>query len=158
MHLLFSFFLCGLICLSYIALSYLFTYFFESRAPRFHVSDIYAILGVAVYLLVVFYVTRHIPNDFWANRFLHAFGGGFAAYIICYLVARAQHLHVGPIKFLVFSCMVVTSLGVANELMELFLQINTHLVFADSITDTWLDLLSNSVGILLAAGILQLRS
>lgn len=46
-----------------------------------------------------------------------------------------------------------TALGVANELFEFLLQSTTHLVFSPTVTDTWLDLLSNTIGIGVAVSI-----
>ena len=108
-------------------------------------------------IIIAVFVTYNIPNEFWANRFLHAFGGGFLLYMICYSVMKDHQLTIDHFRFFVFSFLVVTSLGVANEMMELFLQTTTHLVFADSVTDTWLDLLSNIVGITLGAVLLSFK-
>ncbi len=73
------------------------------------------------------------------------------AFMVCFLVVKDSKLPVTKFQFLIFSALIATALGVANELLEFFLQHYFGFISAASVTDTWLDLLSNTVGILLAS-------
>ncbi|HEY4523134.1 MAG TPA: hypothetical protein VJK73_02050, partial [Candidatus Paceibacterota bacterium] len=67
--------------------------------------------------------------------------------------ARDIGLSIGRLRFLVVATLIVTTIGVANEHVELALQSFAHLRFAASVSDTWLDLASNTAGIVLAAAL-----
>lgn len=78
-------------------------------------------------------------------------GGAFISYLACFLVVEDRNIKINKIQFFIFSALVVTTLGVGNELLEFFLQHYTHLVFSNDSLDTWLDLASNTAGIFIAA-------
>lgn len=92
-----------------------------------------------------------IPDPFLANRALHGLAGGFMAFFACFLAVRDSRLSLTRFQFFVIAALIVTALGVANELVEFVGQAYFGFVFAETITDTWLDLLSNSIGILFGA-------
>jgi hypothetical protein len=103
---------------------------------------------------VAYTISDTIPDIWWGNRFLHAVGGGALCVIICFLVVRDNDVKIGRFQFLVFSAMVVTTLGVGNEILEYYAQTYFDIIAASTIDDTWLDLISNTVGIGITAALL----
>ena len=146
--------LAGLLCLSYVALSYGLPWFFEGGRARLGPPAWRSLLTIALFALGAFLVSFHIHDKQLANRFLHVFGGGVAGFLVCFLAARDSALLIGRARFFIVAALVVTAMGVGNELLEFFLQEYTPLLFSSTPIDTWLDLASNTVGIALAALIL----
>jgi hypothetical protein len=93
-----------------------------------------------------------IPDLELANRVQHALGG-FVAYVSCHLAVRDLGINVGVYRFTFIALLMVASLGIANEIMEFGLQSTSLYVFSNDPYDTWLDLISNSVGEVIAASI-----
>ncbi|MBM3204789.1 hypothetical protein FJZ48_02295 [Candidatus Uhrbacteria bacterium] len=69
------------------------------------------------------------------------------AYMVCFIAAKDSRVSISKFSFFVFSVLIVTGLGVANEIIEFIGQNYFHYLFAPHINDTWLDLISNTVGI-----------
>jgi hypothetical protein len=111
------------------------------------------VIIIGVLSIVSYWISFLIPDVQFSNRFLHAFGGGFLGFLVCFLAVKDNNLKIDRFRFFVFSFLIVIALGVANELMEFILQTYTHFIFSPTSTDTWLDLASNLVGIILAAAI-----
>ena len=105
-----------------------------------------SLVTIAVLCLVTFGISFVIPNDFWANRWLHAVGGGMTGFILYWLAVRDSHTSLNTTQFFVLGFLLVTALGVANELMEMILQLAHIEIAAATVTDTWFDLASNTVG------------
>lgn len=141
----------GFLCLAYVVLFFLFPYFFKSPRASVGINSLVSMFWVVLFSLAIYAIDSWIPDPWLANRFLHAMGGGFAAFLVCFFVVRDRKMALGKVQFVVFSILIVIALGVANEILEFVLQNTTKMVFADSINDTWLDLISNTVGALLAA-------
>ncbi len=141
------------LCLSYFALSYGLTWFFSGERARMSPQAWRSVALIAAFAIGAFLLSFHIHDKQLANRFLHTFGGGVAGFLVCYLVARDSALALGRARFFIVAAAVVTAMGVGNELMEFFLQTYTPLLFSSTPVDTWLDLASNTVGILLAAAL-----
>ena len=139
------------LCFAYFALAYLFAAFFEKSAPVFGRRSIFSITCIIVFSLVVYAVSATISDEELSNRILHAFGGGFVSVMVCFFVVRDTRLTISRFQFFIFSLLVVTAMGVANEIFEFFLQNYFHFVVTRSVDDTWLDLISNLVGALIAA-------
>jgi glycopeptide antibiotics resistance protein len=96
-----------------------------------------------------------LPSDpWWSNRLLHSIGGGVLASIMCFLAARDSKIGLNRMQYFLVNFLIVTALGVANELVEFFLQTYAIGSFAASIDDTWLDLTSNTIGSLSAGVVL----
>lgn len=138
-------------CVAYILLYFLFGLFFKNKTIPLKRESARSILLILLFHSLIQISVWSIPDPEWSNRFQHAIGGGFLAFFICYRVAKDSGIRIRPLQFFVWSMLVVTALGVTNELVEFFLQRVTSLVFTTGLEDTWLDLLSNSVGILVAA-------
>ena len=101
-----------------------------------------------------FAISFSIADPEWSNRLLHALGGGFVAFFVCFLVARDSQIDITRFQFFVFSFLLVTAFGVGNEILEFAIQHYLDLTFARDVADTWLDLVSNTVGVLVAAAIM----
>ena len=80
----------------------------------------------------------------------HGLGGGFLAFGVCFLAAKFSEVKLGRARFALFSFLLVTALGVLNEVIEFILQNYFDFFFTAKVNDTWLDLISNWVGILVA--------
>ncbi len=142
--------------LTYALLHFLFSFFFEDAGVR-RVQDrisFFSMAGIMCLNLLVFLISHAVPDRELGNRVLHVFGGGFLAFLVCFLVVRDSGLRIGRFRFFVFSFLLTVALGVANELVEFLLQRYFWVVFAQTLTDTWLDLLSNVFGALIAAACL----
>ncbi|MDD3940187.1 MAG: hypothetical protein PHQ01_01255 [Candidatus Pacebacteria bacterium] len=99
--------------------------------------------------VAVFSIVFLIRDPELANRFQHAIAGGFLTMLISYLAFKDSQVEINKLQIILLSVLVVTFLGVLNEILEFIIQINTNLVFADNLNDTWLDLTSNFFGIML---------
>ena len=139
-------------CLSYAVLYALFPYFFTQKFRSFTAKSYFSVFCIFVISLFAYFVSFSIQDAELANRVMHAFGGGFLAFFVCFRVVKDSELSLPKFQFFLFSFFLVTSLGVANEMMEFYLQHQlNYFAFSETNTDTWLDLLSNSVGILIAS-------
>lgn len=136
----------GSILVSYFVLSAAVPWFFEVPRPPLGKKSLMSVCIIVLWIALVSVIVYFVPSVFWANRIQHAFGGGFLELFICFRAFKDTGVAISPIRFFLLAGMLVTTLGVANEIMELFFQVTIHFIFADSIYDTWLDLLSNTVG------------
>ncbi len=108
------------------------------------------ILSFALSSLTVFF-----PTSFWADRIQHAIGGAGVLMLTWYLALKAASISVSRPTFFVLGFLIVTTLGVGYELLEFLGEMTTSFVFQTSQYDTWLDLLSNTVGALVSGAILM---
>jgi hypothetical protein len=140
------------LCATYFVFYYLLSYFFKSKKPNnpHLITSVISVLLVVAISVLVYLISFIIPNPQLSNRIVHMFGGGFLAFLVCFLAAHDSHLQIDRRRLFLLCFMLVTTLGVVNEIAEYFLQTYFHLVSANTATDTWLDLISNTLGILLA--------
>lgn len=106
---------------------------------------------IALSSVTIFSIVFLIKDPELANRFQHAIAGGFLVMLISYLAFKDSQVEINKLQIILLSALVVTFLGVLNEILEFIIQINTKLVFADNLNDTWLDLTSNFFGIMLGS-------
>lgn len=145
-------FLSIVITVSYFPIRLLFHYFFHGSKPpalnkRWFVSCLITfLLSLAVYI-----ISSKISDQEIGNRIVHAFGGGFLAYLVCFFAAKDDRIKIDKLKFFIFSFMLVMTLGIGNEVVEYFLQNHFDFSAAPHVNDTWLDLMSNITGALIAA-------
>lgn len=139
------------LCFSYIPVAFLFSLFFENRIPKLNINSARSVGIMALYTGFIFWLSFVVLEPEFGNRILHAFGGGFFSFLVCFRVVRDFKITISKTRFLVFAALVVTALGVMNELIEFFVQAHGTLIFATTISDTWLDLMSNSIGIIIGA-------
>jgi len=148
---MYLFFISINLCIAYFGLYFLFPYFFENKIRKLTSKSFYSISAIIILSLIGYHISAIIPNFELSNRFLHAFGGGFMGFFVCFLVAKDSLVKISKFKFLLFSAMIVLTLGIGNEIMEFTLQNTTSMIFSTHINDTWLDLISNTVGVLVGA-------
>lgn len=111
----------------------------------------YAIIAAtSIFIMVISYL---IPNLELGNRFIHAAGGGFMGVLVCFLAVKHSGIAIDRARFIILSLLIVTTLGVFNEIAEFYLQYYIGFVSAPHIYDTWLDLISNMFGFMLAISI-----
>ena len=137
--------------LAYVGLFFLFPIFFQQTRQRLSIRSVYSMLGILVVCVLFFNISNIMPDEQLGNRVLHAMAGGFTAFFLCYRAACDSKVAITKFQFFVFSALMVTTLGVGNEIAEFVGQNYAGIIFAPSINDTWLDLISNTVGILLGA-------
>jgi hypothetical protein len=131
----------------------LFLHFFFNSKPRFNPHKyIVSCTALLVFSLTTYMVSIMVPNFEMGNRIIHTFGGGFLVYMACFFAAKDTHLAANKLKFAVLCFMLVMTLGVFNEIVEYVLQNYFNFTAAPHINDTWLDLISNTVGCLIAIG------
>ena len=139
---------------AYVAVFFVFPYFFGAKAPKLGMQSVYSILKILAVFLLFFVLSEVVQDEELGNRILHSMAGGFTALVMCFYAASDSKVVITSFQFSVFSFLLVTTLGVGNEIAEFFGQRYTSLVFAPHINDTWLDLISNTVGALLGMAVL----
>ena len=139
------------LCVTYFILYLLFPFFFKNSFIPLTKKSVFSITCIILFSFAVYFVSFQISSIDISNRFLHIFGGGFLSFFVCFSVVNDSGLRLNKFQFLVFSFLIVIALGVANEIVEFFLQNYFHFVFARTVNDTWLDLLSNLIGALIAS-------
>lgn len=142
------------LCATYFILYFLFSIFFKNTITRPNHKSVYSIIYVVIFSLLSYLIVYVIPNEWWSDRVLHLLGGGAVSFFLCFLVVKDSKLNIGRFQFFIFSFLIVTALGVGNEIIEFFLQHYFNIIFASTVTDTWLDLISNLIGTLIAAAVL----
>lgn len=141
-------------CALYAVLACIYTAFFGGTRPlwgRFSFASLGVITAVSMGSYVISFL---VPDIEWGNRVMHALGGGVTTSLVCFLVVRDFRVPVNKFQFFVFSALMVTAIGVGNEILEYFTQNYFGLTFNTYLNDTWLDLMSNVVGTLFAGAIL----
>ncbi len=139
-------------CLLYGVLIFLYPYFFTgATAWPGRRANLFSLLAIIVATFVIFSLVLNVSDPILANRLQHALGGGFMAFFVCFLAATRSAISLSRFQFFCFSFLIVTALGVANEVLEFFLQNYFGLHFASAVNDTWLDLISNVIGALVAS-------
>ena len=113
----------------------------------------YSILSITLISFTGYLVAFNIRDIELGNRVLHGFGGGFVALLTCFFAVKDMKLKITKFQFAFISFMIVMCLGIGNEIFEFILQNTTRLVFAESINDTWLDLVSNLIGSIIALSV-----
>ncbi len=139
------------LCCVYIGLLFFFPYFFGQKNGGITRGSIISFGLLFLLSITAYWIAYSIPDPVLGNRVLHSLGGGFSAFIACWLAIRDSEIRIDRVRFVILSILIVSCLGIANEIMEFMLQSITGVVYADSINDTWLDLISNTVGIVVAA-------
>jgi hypothetical protein len=137
-------------CVGYLAVSLLSVRFF-SGSLSVRVASLRSMAILSALIIGVFVVALSVPDAELGNRFQHAVGGGVLGVVLCYLVFRDHRIKATRFQFFIWTALIVTALGVGNELLEFVVQSEGSFVFANNVFDTWRDLASNSVGIALAA-------
>lgn len=140
-------------CLSYFFLTIFFSLFFKRTSKPSLTKVIFSVFLIGLLSFIVNFIFN-IPDVELANRLLHALGGGFLAFFVCFLVVKNNHFNLNKIQFFFLSTLIVIALSVVNEIAEFFLQNYFNQIMASNINDTWLDLISNSIGLIVAAIIL----
>lgn len=135
---------------TYFSLYFLFPAFFKSPRPVLGWRSARSLGLVIAFSLLIFAISFSIKDLELSNRVLHIFGGGFLSFLVCFLVAKDTKINIGRFQFFTFSFLVVLSLGAANEMLEYVLQNYFNFSFAKTANDTWLDLISNFLGALIA--------
>jgi len=140
-------------CAAYFVLLRLFPFFFTQKITLSQGEPLSLALIIA--FSVFFYAISFSLQDLeFGNRILHTFGGGFMGFLTCFFAARDSRANINKFQFFLFSALIVLALGIANELFELLLQEYGGFVFIQSVIDTWLDLASNVVGVIIAGACL----
>jgi hypothetical protein len=137
-------------CAAYLILLYLFPLFFGQKITPARKKPWFSLACIIIFSTFAHTASLSIQDLELANRILHIFGGGFMGFFVCFLAARDSGVNINKFQFFVFSVLIVLALGIANELFEFFLQTYFELISAATVTDTWLDLTSNAIGIVIA--------
>lgn len=139
--------------LLYIFLIFALKYAFNNKKINKNNVNIKSILLILIMTIFSLIIVNIIKDPYLSNRFQHAISGGFLAFSIIFFAFKDTKIKINTLQFLILSTLIVTFLGVANEILEFVLQTYTNLIFNNSVNDTWLDLLSNTFGIILASTI-----
>jgi len=144
-------FITVMLCINYFILIYLFPVFFAQKVTRPRKKPWVSLLFI-IFFSVLAYALNSLIQDAWiANRILHIVGGGFTAFLVCFLAARDSRVSINKFQFFIFGFLYVLSLGVANEIFELILQTYFGIISSTAVDDTWLDLASNLSGLIIAS-------
>ena len=139
------------LCVLYTSLLWFFPYFFGKPSAVKQAFSLRSIAYLLALYTFVIWIVFSMEDIELGNRILHSVAGGFAAFMTCFLAVRDTRLPLSRLRFFIFSALLVTSLGVVNELAELILSFFVEFDFPRHIDDTWFDLASNTVGLLVAA-------
>ena len=134
---------------TYLVLFFLFPYFFGQPPTRVSWRSVPSVVFIMLLSLLFFAISAAVPDEELSNRMLHVLAGGLTAFLVCFLAMRDSKVKITKFQFIVFGALMVIAMGVANEVVEFFGQNYTTLIFAQNINDTWLDLISNTVGIII---------
>jgi hypothetical protein len=137
------------LCFVYFFLEHVFNLFFEKHLAHLSRRTFNSVALIIIASFMGYFISWSIPDPVLGNRFLHIFGGGFLALMVCFLVVKDSRIHITRFQFFVFSFLIVTTLGAANEILEFILQNLGWLTAATTVNDTWLDLISNAAGIII---------
>ncbi len=130
----------------YAVLLHLFSYFFNLKAYSNKGGVFKSLVFISVVFLLFFAISEVVTDRDLGNRILHSLAGGFTATLLCFFAMRDSCTNITRLQFAIFTFLIVMSLGVANEITEFAGQNLGLYVFSTSINDTWLDLVSNTVG------------
>ncbi len=128
--------------------------FFQKKPALSARVSLFSVLWIVLASVAVDIVSFQIPDEQIANRVMHIFGGGVISFLVFFLAVKDAKLKLGRSQFFILGFLLVATLGVFNEIIEFFLQQYAHVVFSDTVTDTWLDLTSNTIGALLGGAVL----
>ena len=140
-----------MLCVVYFILLSLFPIFFGQKITLPQRKPFLSIICIIAFSVFAYVVSYSIQNVDLSDRVLHILGGGFAGFLVCFFAVRDSRIHINKLQFFLFSTLIVIALGVANELAEFLMQYYNVLISATTVEDTWLDLASNVVGILIAS-------
>jgi hypothetical protein len=127
-----------------------------TRAAISYRKSAVSVAVIVVLYLAVYAFNAMVKDPEISNWVLHTWGGGALAVGTYFLAVRDSGVQSTTLQFFVFGFLVATALGVANELVEFFLQSQFGLIFAESVDDTWVDLTNNTLGALLTLSCLWL--
>ena len=128
----------------------MFTLFFEKASTPQARKAFHSLTFVVVMLAVAFFISHLITDFWWSNRIQHALGGGATVFFLCWRIVGDAELRISKMQTFIFCFLIVTALGVGNELVEYVMQHWSVFVFAQTVDDTWLDLWSNAIGALIS--------
>lgn len=135
----------------YSVLYVLFQKLFTTKYRGFSRASIVSICTLTILSVLAYYISFNFFSDpVLGNRFLHAFGGGFVLFLVINAALEDAKIRLGRLVLFVVGFMIVTLLGLFNEVLEAFLQQHVDFVFAPNLTDTLLDLVSNTIGFVVA--------
>jgi len=141
-------------CTLYVLLAYVFSVFFNDRRPSLKGISPSSLGMITLISIFSYIVSFMVPDREWGNRVIHALGGGVTTFVVCFRVVKDFKIPLTRFQFFIFCALTVTAIRVGNEILEYFLQNYFNIMFAGNVNDTWLDLMSNTVGILLAGAAL----
>lgn len=153
MEIMYIFFITVGLNLIYALFLFLFPFFFYQAADKTSDKSLFSFIIITIFSFASYFAAISAPSDWFSNRLLHFLVGGFLSILICFLAVKDINLKIGKFQFFLFSFLLAVALGVGNEIIEFMLQNYFELTFARSVTDTWLDLISNVLGALLAAAV-----
>jgi hypothetical protein len=138
------------LCVTYVTLLNVLPLFFGKKQSALQYGSYKSIVGIITLSLLGYGLTLSIDDPELANRFLHAYGGGFMAFFTCFCAARDAHRGITRLQLCIFAFLVVGMLGIMNEIIEYVLHVYGHIVFVEDMFDTSLDLISNTIGSIVA--------
>ena len=146
---IFFVFISFMMCVMYFVVYFVAPKFFEkTSAPLTWKRTLPSILTIVALGFIAIYVVVSTPDPWISNRIEHALGGGFIATTMCYLAVRDSKIQLSYLQFFLITLMFVTMLGVGNEILEFICQHYYGYISSSSVEDTWLDLISNTLGII----------
>ena len=138
-------------CIVYLILFFGISFFFTNCLAKPKLRSIGSIGLILLFYFSVLVISGLISDPEWSNRILHTFGGGFLIVLVTFLVIRDSNTRINAFQFIVTGLSVAALVGIANEIFEFILQNQFGFMFANSINETWFDLISNTVGSIIAS-------
>jgi hypothetical protein len=141
-------------CIAYLALFFGISFFFNNRFSRLGIRSVRSIVLIVLLYFGALVASGLVSDPDWSNRILHTFGGGFLIVVAAAMAAVDSGIKLKAFQFIVVALSVGALFGVVNEIVEYILQTHFGFVFTSSVSDTWLDLISNTIGSALAGVLL----
>ncbi len=138
-------------CAAYLMLFFGISFFFTNHLPKLNLDSLKSVTFILLFYFGVLVMSSLISDPEWSNRTLHTFGGGFLIVLVTFFAIKDSGTKINVFQFIIIGISIAALFGIANEIFEFILQNYFGFIFADSINDTWLDLISNSIGSILAS-------
>ena len=104
------------LCIFYFVLFFVSPELFNQERGKIGLSSLFSVTLILLLSFLGYFIAFNISDTELSNRFLHGFGGGFMAFLVCFLIVRDTRLKINKFQFFVLSILIVT----ASELQMRF--------------------------------------
>ena len=88
------------LCVTYFVIFNYSPLFFNTSAVKISSKSFKSVAFIASLSLLGYLIAFNIPDLELSNRFLHGFGGGFMAFLVCFLAIKDSKLPIKKLKLI----------------------------------------------------------